>query len=396
MATETTSRTTTEQSTSTSGLSSKTPVDQHGQLRVQGSTIVNQYGEAVRLRGMSFFWSQWMGQFWTADTVRWLRDDWRVTVVRAAMGVELGGYLENPESSKAMVTTVVDAAIAAGIYVIIDWHDHNAEQHADSADAFFEEMARQYSGVPNVLFETFNEPIGQSWAQEIKPYHERMVSTIRRFSDNLIILGTPFYSQRVDEASSNPVSGSNLAYTIHFYAAASGHGSQLRSRVSTALSNGVALFATEWGTCQEWGDGNLDFEDAQTWLDLFATHHISDANWAVSDKDESCSALLPGAAISGWSAQQLTASGTWVRDSIRIDAGVVTQTPTTSQGSDGGTCSNSGDSCQESKCCVDTSLTCYEKNQYWAGCKSSCTPGSIDPTDPAQWQTPWTCAVLSP
>jgi len=350
---------------------------------------------------MSFFWSQWEGEFWTADTVNWLRDDWGVALLRAAMGVELGGYLSNPELHKSMVTTVVDAAIAAGVYVIIDWHDHNADQHVSQSDGFFSEMAQMYGGVPNVLFETFNEPIGQSWAGVIKPYHEQIVSTIRRFSNNIVILGTPFYSQRVDEASSNPVSGINLAYTIHFYAAASGHGSQLRNRVSTALANGVAVFSTEWGTCQEWGSGNLDFTSAQTWLDFFATHHISDANWAVSDKDETCSALRPGTGIGSWTAADLTASGTWVRNSLRINAGFDTQEPTTTQGSDGsggnsdGICSNTGENCQSTKCCNDPSLTCHEKNQWWASCKSACTPGSIDPTDPPQFQTPWSCSVLS-
>merc|ERR1712176_1258672 len=210
-------------------------------------------GEPVQLRGMSFFWSQWMSKYWNVDTVHWLKDDWNVTLVRAAMGVEPDGYLDHSAREKARVEVVVDAAIEAGIYVIIDWHDHNAEQHTSQADDFFAEMAQAYGGYPNVLFETFNEPIWQSWTDVIKPYHEQIVSTIRSFSNNLVILGTPFYSQRVDEASLNPVVGDNLAYTIHFYAAADAHGTELRRRVTTALDNGVAVFGTEWGTCQEWG-----------------------------------------------------------------------------------------------------------------------------------------------
>ena len=32
----------------------------------------------------------------------------------------------------------------------------------------------------------------------------------------------------------------------------------------------------------------------------------------------------------------------------------------------------------------------YQKNDYWASCKTSCTEG-IDPTDPPEFATPWTC-----
>lgn len=32
----------------------------------------------------------------------------------------------------------------------------------------------------------------------------------------------------------------------------------------------------------------------------------------------------------------------------------------------------------------------FQKNEYWASCKTSCTPG-IDPADPPEHATPWTC-----
>jgi endoglucanase len=35
---------------------------------------------------MSFFWSQWMEKFYNPQVVDWLVDDWKVSVVRAAMG----------------------------------------------------------------------------------------------------------------------------------------------------------------------------------------------------------------------------------------------------------------------------------------------------------------------
>merc|ERR1719336_2186015 len=92
---------------------------------------------------MSLFWSQWSegSKYYTSETVEWLRDDWHVSVIRAAMAVEHNGYLVNPGREKQRVRTVVDAAISLGLYVIIDWHDHNAEKHVHEAKSFFSEMA---------------------------------------------------------------------------------------------------------------------------------------------------------------------------------------------------------------------------------------------------------------
>jgi len=56
-------------------------------------------------------------------------------------------------------------------------------------------------------------------------------------------------------------------------------------------------------------------------------------------------------------------------------------------------CSPAGQNCHASKCCEDPSLTCYEKDDEWASCKPTCTPG-VDSNDPAEFQTPWSCNVL--
>jgi len=166
--------------------------------------------------------------------------------------------------------------------------------------------------------------------------------------------------------------------------------------VTRALGNGVPIFATEWGTCEATGDGALDFPETQAWLDFFKKHHISDANWAIGDKSEACAALRPGTnGNGGWSLNMLTESGRFLRASMRGDDMGVTPTPTpvpTPAPTPGG-CAEAGDDCQSSKCCADTSLNCYQKDEYWASCKASCTPG-MDPRDPIQYQSAWTCKLL--
>ncbi len=109
------------------------------------------------------------------------------------------------------VQTIVQNAIDLGIYVIIDWHTSTAVTatgtQAAQASEFFTMMAQKYGTTPNVIYEDYNEPNKVTWAQ-IKPYHEAVVAAIRAVDpDNLIILGTPTYSQDVDVAAADPVAG---------------------------------------------------------------------------------------------------------------------------------------------------------------------------------------------
>lgn len=293
-----------------------TLVDLYGQLQVDSIQIVNEQGEPVALRGMSLFWSQWLSKYYNYDCIKWLRDDWKCSVVRAAMAVESGGYLTNPDAEMAKVKTVIDACIDLGIYVIIDWHDHNAHQHEVPAKTFFRQIAELYGDKPNIIYEIYNEPLQVSWSNVIKPYAQAVVNEIRAVDpDNLIIIGTPNWSQNVDVAASEPVEGINLAYALHFYAAT--HKQWLRDRAVKAMERGAALFVTEYGTCESSGDGVLDYAESNKWYDFMDEYKLSWCNWSLADKDETASALKSGAsAAGGWTEDQLSESGTLVRSKI--------------------------------------------------------------------------------
>ena len=285
---------------------------------MQGNRIVDKNNAPVQLRGMSLFWSQWMGQYYTPQTVNWLRDDWGCSIVRAAMAVENGGYLTNPDKEKQKIITVVDAAIKAGIYVLVDWHDHQAQKHTKESQAFFGDMVRRYAKVPNVLYETYNEPLSEaSWTKDIKPYHEAVIKSIRQYDkNNLIICGTRAWSQRVDEAAQDPIKAANIAYTLHFYAAT--HKQWLRDTAQSALDGGIALMVTEFGTTEASGNGPVDRDETRKWWNFLDKNHISWCNWSVADKDESSAALKPGASPAGkWPESMISPSGLLVRSEIR-------------------------------------------------------------------------------
>lgn len=294
----------------------ETPVERHGQLRVEGGRIVDQHGAPVTLRGMSLFWSQWAPRFYNAETVDWLADDWQVTVVRAAIAVPSGGYLEHPERETAKAEAVIEAAIAAGIYVIVDWHAHEPEPEA--AARFFAHIAAKYGDRPNVIYETWNEPLNtHGWAEVVKPFHLAVIPRIRAVDpDNLIVAGTPTWSQDVDIAAADPLPFSNLAYTLHFYAGS--HRQELRDKAERAMDLGAVLFVTEWGTTPASGDGPMDLAETRLWWEFMEAHGLSHLNWSITDKAEGSAALKPGASgRGGWGEGQLTPSGRLLRDRLR-------------------------------------------------------------------------------
>jgi endoglucanase len=304
-------------------------VSQNGQLKVVGNRLCNASGSPIQLKGMSSMGLQYYP--WTANTVANLVNDWKVTVVRAANYTAEKGYITDPTTMKARVKTVVDAAISNGIYVLIDWHilsDGNPNTYRDQARSFFTEMAQTYGNRPNVLYEICNEPNGVDW-NTIKSYADYVIPAIRAIDpDNVIICGTPNWSQDVDTATASPLSYSNICYTLHFYSGT--HSQWLRDKGNTAMSRGYAIFCSEWGVSDATGgsNGQVYLTEAQLWIDWMKSNSISWCNWSLCPKAESSAALVPGIGMDGpWSDSQLTQSGKWVKSKI-LEGANNTPTPT--------------------------------------------------------------------
>lgn len=300
-----------------------TPVERHGALHVADGKLRGEDGSAVQLRGVSSMWLNWEDDGYAENltSLRWMRDNWNLSLIRAAMGVDVpGAYFENPDKALGQVRTIVNNAIEAGVYVIIDWHDHHAEQHQAQATEFFRQMAMEFGDVPNVLYEPYNEPLQVSWSGTLKPYHQALVGAIREIdSDNVIILGTPNWSQFVDEAAMDPLQGTNLMYTLHFYSCT--HNDNVRDLANTALGQGLPLFVTEWGASHADGgtDGLVCEGEANAWHDWMNQHDISWAAWKFDncEPDSTCM-LRPGAPVEGgWTDGDLRGHGPFVRDRMK-------------------------------------------------------------------------------
>lgn len=313
------------------------PVSQYGQLmtgknsqgkgQIYGSCEGVKDGAEVQVRGMSLYWSLMPQavEYWSEEGITTMVNDMKIQIVRAAMATGnedwqggYKGYASDPNTQKNLVKTVVEAAIKNDIYVIIDWHSHEAHKQTDAAKNFFKEMAETYGQYDNVIFEVYNEPQQISWS-EVKNYANQVIQVIRQYSDNLVLVGNPSWDQNPSDAIGNEVNDSkkNTAYTLHYYANShnwSGNydwgGESEGSKGEKAMNAGLSVFVSEWGTADASGGGDPNQSRNKSWQDYVNKHKLSWANWSASYISEGTAAFQNG---SSKTSLQYTTSGNLVK-----------------------------------------------------------------------------------
>ena len=292
-------------------------------LYVEGTALKAQGSEKTPvLRGISLGWHTIWPRFYNAGAVKTLVEDWGTPILRAAIGADNhartdnpgipDGFTDDPQFAYDCLFPVVDAAIKNGIYVIVDWHSHVL--HKAEAKEFFRTVATRYADCPNVIYELYNEPVEDSWA-ELKAYAEELCALIDSISTvhPLILMGCPHWDQDIHLPAEDPVTGyDNLMYTVHFYAAT--HKDYLRERCDAALAAGIPVFISECASCEASGDGPMDEASWQAWSDWAASRDIPMIAWSISDKVETCSMLIPGVSSEGpWTEAEIKPWGQAVR-----------------------------------------------------------------------------------
>lgn len=297
-------------------------VKAHGQLKVNGTSLVDQNGNVVVLKGMSSHGIAWYPQFTNTYTINKTKE-YGANVYRAAMYTEeYGGYTtgENfKQTAKELVCKSIDIAISLDMYAIIDWHilqDGSPLKHKSEAIAFFDEMSKKYANNPAVIYEICNEPNNTNWSNDIKLYAQEVIPVIRKNSPNAIILvGSNTWSQDIDESSKDKLNFDNIMYTLHFYAGTHSL-DNFKPKIETALANGCAIFVSEWGTTKADGSQGVYPEESTKWLAYLKEKGISRINWSLSDKDESSAIFKPGTNCETFTYDDLTQSGKFVFDSF--------------------------------------------------------------------------------
>lgn len=301
-----------------------------GRLHVKGTKLVDKKGHEVQLRGVSTHGLSWYPQYVNDKCFAQLHDKWGANVVRLAMYTEeyngyCSGDAKNRSDLKKRIKKGVRLAKKHKMYVIVDWHilsDGNPNSHKKEAKAFFREMSREFKGYNNVIYEICNEPNnGTSW-KEIKSYAKSVISTIRENDKKaVIVVGTPTWSQDVDQAAADPIKGDNIMYALHFYAAT--HKADLRNKMTAAINKGLPVFVTEYGICDASGNGAIDKKEADRWVQTMDEYGVSYIAWNLSNKQESSSIIKSSCPkVSGFKKSELSDEGKWLYNLLRKKAGL--------------------------------------------------------------------------
>lgn len=264
-------------------------VEYHGRLQtVPGKNyfIGKKSGQIAYPAGISLFWSSASARFYNAEMVVNAKKQFNAGIIRIAMTAWSewsDGYIQNQSKYVSHVLPVADACIKEGIYCIIDWHcEGDNSPYVAQARKFFGEMAKRYAGVPNIIYEIWNEPKAQSWDQKIRPYCVQVIEEIRKYdSEALILCGTETWSQKVEDAAKNPIQDPNVAYVLHFYSNL--HGPWLYQNKAKL---GVPVFVSEWGTPGQ-------HANTKEFLDWMEDNKVPHCSWALNNKAEPLSYLHP-------------------------------------------------------------------------------------------------------
>jgi aryl-phospho-beta-D-glucosidase BglC (GH1 family) len=302
-----------------------TPVARNGQLKIVGTQVLNQSGQAVQLRGMSTHGIQWYWQCVNNASLDALAKDWLADVLRVSMYVQEGGYETDPAGFTAKVQQAIQMVSDRGMYVVVDFHQLNPgdpNYNLANAKKFFTDIANANKNRNNIIYEIANEPNNVSWSA-IKSYAEQVIPVIRAIDgDAPILVGTHGWGslgisdgRNESDVINNKVNASNIAYTFHFYAAS--HNDQYLNALRNA-ANQIPMWVSEFGSQTASGDGGNNFAQTQKYIDLMREKKISWTNWNYSDDFRTGAVWNTGTCGgSDYSAGRLKEAGKWIRDRIR-------------------------------------------------------------------------------
>lgn len=230
-------------------------------LTVSGNKIVDSSGKTVILRGVSieglYQQSQTsLGLNGIIDKVTNKNDTagsspgWYTHIVRlpADPGTSTGSFGANPDGYvNNTLKPIVDYATSKGLYAIIDLHYvDNPYNLVSQVNAFWTKVAPIFANYCNVLYEPFNESNQTDTWAAYKPTMQAWVNLIRQYAPkNIILAGSPSWDQTMGAAATSPLTGGNIAYTVHMYEQHYMSSYNKQQVTQCAAVNPVVM--TEWG-----------------------------------------------------------------------------------------------------------------------------------------------------
>jgi endoglucanase len=288
-------------------------------LRVNGKWIEDEAGDRVTLRGISFcgFNNSW-GEKALPDFPEKISqvtngvNGWYPNLLR----LPIKDYHLNDFSLEEIARTLqegVDECVRQKVYCIIDWHAVDGEEGADwrspemerKTKEFWSYIAPRFKNYSNVIFEVYNEPgypkavTAENWLNW-RAKAQNWVDLIREQApNNIILIGSPLWSQIIQFAPQYPFQGDNLAYVNHTYPGMEESwprdvGMEYDwEEVFGKAADRVPIFMTEfgWQSTGSWGMGRgMTADFGQPMKDLLSDR--PNINWTIWTYDHYCSPRL--------------------------------------------------------------------------------------------------------
>lgn len=277
-------------------------INEWGRLKVQGTHIVSEKGESIQIKGWSSFgWQNNWGDCHSEGAIKQMKI-WGANIYRGAMYVEEGGYNNDRSGFTQITKNLIDLTAKYGMYYLCDWHiltpgDPLSGSYNDYNNYFREITSYvKQKGYKHVLYEICNEPNGVSW-DRIKEYADKVIPTIRQNEpDAIIVVGTPEWDQRIDQAKNSPLNGySNIMYSFHYYACS--HAGLLGYYQGAV--NVIPVFISEWGVANFDGGQaqgrNID-DNCKNGAKMLMNEAFINKTpwccWSFGEKGEQASALM--------------------------------------------------------------------------------------------------------
>lgn len=251
-------------STSDAGAGGAPDVPALAWIHVEGNQFKDEAGHTVVLRGVDMIdlgateaWEGGIDEMIDrlsnpsdpqSNSPGWGTQILRLAVAPAdAMIGTPAAYSPGTQYYERYLRPTVDYALRKGLYVIIDWHYiDDTSLHVDTTSAFWTDIAPRFAQDSNVFFELYNEPVdGGNWSTT-KPHMQAWYDIVRAAApNNVILVGSPNWSQLAGTAAQDPIDGTNIAYVAHMYPT---HWMlpSLRTQITTAAAI-APVFMTEWG-----------------------------------------------------------------------------------------------------------------------------------------------------
>jgi hypothetical protein len=242
-------------------------------IEIAGSQLLRN-GQILRLRGLA------MGDPVYIRAGRLLTDyadiasGWSANCVR--ISVHPGHWRHDPVRTAASLDADIRAARSLGLFVIIDWHAIGFSRlhepvpppqwglppdaylsSIEDAAGFWRAMAHAYSADPAVLFELWNEPVGDArhWVSDgaywplFKAGWQQVTAEIRAVSDNIILASGGRWAHDLSGAAADLMPDPRTAYAWHVYPNEDRGDPDRWFKSLAGIAAQRPVVVTEWGFC---------------------------------------------------------------------------------------------------------------------------------------------------